>query len=719
MFSEVRLTCWNGDDIALKSVHIDGRVDGLLSTTTVTQRYRNDGGRAMEVVYAFSLARGAELLGMDVILKNRRLRAVIVDGDEARARYEEATDAQDGAILVVRDYFDLYTINIGYLEGGGEVAVEFRCAQLLRHSGRTTHLRIPCVIAPRHGSPREGGGLAAHESAKPDILAEYPLSARIVLRGRNAQAEVTYTSHECGVNMVEDGKEIVLRSGAMLDRDFSISFTGLSEKAIALSAPDGREHIMLATFRPELQTKKNPLRLKILLDCSGSMAGVGIETAKKALWSLIGSLDRGDSVSFCCFGNSVRHDIEELQAWSLKTQIKLFESINDARADMGGIKIVQALVSIFNGFEKSAAFHKIDTPPKSEGDVPPSCVLLVTNAATWNMERIIDAGASSGHRIFTLGVGSAPAESLLGELADKTGGACEIVPFSEDGSSEIANLVNKMRTSHATSMRIDWGDKPLWQSTLPLSLYDGDTVHAFASFATAPTRPPVLCWTVDGREERLALDGIERIGGDVLPRLGGARRIDNAESCDDAYDLALKYQLLREDTAMIFIHVREEEKDMEPPLVHIVPQMMAAGHGGFGVLYQCLEERKRFEKSVPMPRTLLHAFDKHASTGIDGMQAVRQTMLLVEHSELGAVLKSLAQNYELPVEQVMVVLLHWLEEVLRWSNFSLSTHSQHLLREEITSISSDPRIMTINRLEEVYPEVGLEKWGRYFGADDR
>lgn len=40
----------NGQTVALKSVHIDGRLDGLMLVVKVLQSYRNDSGKNLETV---------------------------------------------------------------------------------------------------------------------------------------------------------------------------------------------------------------------------------------------------------------------------------------------------------------------------------------------------------------------------------------------------------------------------------------------------------------------------------------------------------------------------------------------------------------------------------------------------------------------------------------------------------------------------------------------
>jgi Ca-activated chloride channel family protein len=53
----------DGTFACLQSVHIDGRLDGLLLNLKARQHYRNAGTRNLEAVYTFPLPWGATLLG--------------------------------------------------------------------------------------------------------------------------------------------------------------------------------------------------------------------------------------------------------------------------------------------------------------------------------------------------------------------------------------------------------------------------------------------------------------------------------------------------------------------------------------------------------------------------------------------------------------------------------------------------------------------------------
>lgn len=130
---------------------------------------------------------------------------------------------------------------------------------------------------------------------------------------------------------------VFLESNAVLDRDFVLNLDGLAGQSFAKIAPDSDEYMVLASFFPELPAKDAPLLLKILVDCSGSMSGNSIESAKYALGSVIKELKANDYISYSRFGSSdVRHEIRQLCVCSTETIHKLSLAVENTDADLRG-----------------------------------------------------------------------------------------------------------------------------------------------------------------------------------------------------------------------------------------------------------------------------------------------------------------------------------------------------------------------------------------------
>jgi hypothetical protein len=82
---------------------------------------------------------------------------------------------------------------------------------------------------------------------------------------------------------------------------------------------------------------------------------------------------------------------------------------------------------------------------------------------------------------FAIGVGSAPAESLLKDLAEQTGGACELVTPSESISEAVLRMTQRIRSARTSSIAIHWeGGEVLWQSKLPKQVFSDETIHVHA-----------------------------------------------------------------------------------------------------------------------------------------------------------------------------------------------------------------------------------------------
>ena len=66
MSNESAMKTIDGDNVSLKSVHIEGEVNGLLLNVTTQQHYVNKTRRNLEVVYTFPLPAHAVILGVEL-----------------------------------------------------------------------------------------------------------------------------------------------------------------------------------------------------------------------------------------------------------------------------------------------------------------------------------------------------------------------------------------------------------------------------------------------------------------------------------------------------------------------------------------------------------------------------------------------------------------------------------------------------------------------------
>ena len=104
---------------------------------------------------------------------------------------------------------------------------------------------------------------------------------------------------------------------------------------------------------------------------------------------------------------------------------------------------VQFMEADLGGTELQGALRAAMAIPSSEEAVKD--LLLITDGEVWAVEQVVDLAARSGHRLFVVAVGAAPAEGLARLLSEKTGGACEFVSPNEDIEGAIVRMFQRLR----------------------------------------------------------------------------------------------------------------------------------------------------------------------------------------------------------------------------------------------------------------------------------
>ena len=576
-------------DVVLEEVGIDAAIDDLMAAVSVCQRYRNPGTTHVEAVYTFPLPLDAVLLQFELELGDRRMAGTVIAKPDAEERYENAIAEGDAAVRLEQSQPGLYTANVGNLAPGETATVRFRYGLLLRWNGDTVRLMLPTTIAPRYGDPA-AGGLAPHQAPEYAFDAERSFRLQAAVRGALQGARWASPSHDIAVTPDTWQTVIEIARPAAMDRDVVLEARAAAAvdagDSRALLARDGGGWVVLASFRPELTDLTEPAahrNLKIVVDCSGSMSGDSIAQVRIAGERILESLRPGDLFDIVAFGSRHRALFGRETPASAANVARARRFVRGLDADMGGTEIQAAL----------RAAYRIAGEPGMTRDL-----LLITDGEVWQTRRTVDEARRSGHRIFTVGVGSSVAEPFVRALAKATGGACELVAPREDMAERIHRHFQRILAPPARTARVVW-PAPVRQ-TVPDPLpppYPGDTMHLFGSFAERPCGPVTLeLELADGRTltqrmevgpeptDEYAADGPSAVRSDVA-RMGAAQRLPAMADQSAATELAVRYQLLSEWTDYLVVHVRAEaDKATDLPSLVKVPQVLAAGWHGIGTV---------------------------------------------------------------------------------------------------------------------------------------
>ncbi|CAN1536363.1 marine_srt_targ, marine proteobacterial sortase target protein [Burkholderiaceae bacterium] len=571
-----------GAPLILKDVAITGELRGAMFEAHVRQTFSNPTETHAEVVYSFPLPWGATLLGVEVQLGQVKLNGTVVAKAQAEELYEANLSKGDAAIMLERGNDGHYVLHLGNLAPGEPCLIDMHYGQLLQFEQGGLRLAIPTVIAPRYGDAVRDGGLAPYQVPETDLLAEYGFSLTLNLYGALVNARIASPSHPISManHATDQMLTVALAKQSYLDRDFILVLDQLAQCSVATIAPDyvdEKTYVATASFSPSIpNAKAQNTAVKILVDCSGSMAGGSIQAARRALMAIVKKFNTGDKFSLSKFGSSVEHRSKSLWTTSEQSRLGAEKWIGELQADMGGTDMLDAIESTF------ALAHS-----------SPCDVLLITDGRIYGIDDMIKKAKASKHRVFSVGIGSSPSENLLRRLAVETNGACDFVAEGEAVEPAIVRMFNRLRSPAITKVSVQWpeGFTPKLLNEVDSTAFDGDTLQASAWFGKKPIGRITLLGQLAGQDTVQELGTVEinepPATSTALSRLAAAGHMQELADSTQATKLALDYQLVTEHTNFLMLHERSaEDKAPNMPDLHKVRQMLPAGWGGAGMDHQ-------------------------------------------------------------------------------------------------------------------------------------
>ena len=575
------MTGTRGEKIALCDVAVKARLTDLLSEVGITHTYRNDEAVNIEAVYTFPLPQDAVLLELEVRIGERMLNGVVVEKKAAEQRYEEAISEGDAAVMLEAIEPGLYTLNLGNLLPRETATVTYRYALLYRWAGDQLRFFLPTTIAPRYGAmPHQ-----PHQVPQASLMVENRFSLQVEISGSLGSAQFTCPSH--AVTLAKSAGKVVLsltEARAVMDRDFVLNLKAPnSTRSFVMCGADGAGVAAVASFQPFFPGLRapRPLNLAIVIDCSGSMAGDSIEQARQALDGILEALKPDDRVSMVAFGNTTKTLADTPLPCNKANLARARAFATQLQADMGGTEIGAALAATY------AALSGIEAAD----------IFLVTDGEVGDWQPVVAAAKSTGHRIFTVGVGAAVSEAFVRGLAEATGGECELVSPNEAMAERVLRHFERVRAPKARRVTLHWpqGAADLNPGAIG-ALFEGDTVIASARFDQAAIEGEVVLEieTAEGDIARQALPVGTAVaagaadGHSTVARLAAAMRLKNL-SPEAGLACALRYRLMSPWTNTLVIAERADaQKAYDLPALRQVPHTLAAGWGGAGVMHAAM-----------------------------------------------------------------------------------------------------------------------------------
>jgi Ca-activated chloride channel family protein len=404
-------------------------IDDQVATTRVEQTFRNHTERALEATYIFPVPKGASVNKFTMWIDGKEVTGELLDSKKAGQIYTDIVRrTQDPGLL---DYIgnNLFRLRVFPVPPKGDQKVTLSYTSMApQDSGLVEYIY-----------PLKTDGKAT------ETLEDFTIKATI--KSQHAVQNVYSPTHSINVSRQGD-KEVTVafdRDQAKLDKDFQL-FYSLGDKDVGLTALAHRpvsaeDGYFMMLMSPKVEMSKDytiPRDLVLVLDTSGSMHGVKMEQARKALKYCLDNLKPKDRFAVINFSTSVNRYRDTLKDAS-QEQVEDAKKWVDRLRATGGTAINDALLSALElrssdmGRSFTVVFFTDGQPTIGE-----------TN--TDKILKNVSAKNTANTRIFTFGVGDADGlnATFLDQLAEQTRAVSSYVKPQEDIEAKVSSLYKKI-----------------------------------------------------------------------------------------------------------------------------------------------------------------------------------------------------------------------------------------------------------------------------------
>lgn len=539
----------------LESVHVRASIIGRFARTAVEQTFQNPHASPLEAVHIFPLPPDGAVVEMELRCGPLVVRAECRERAEAERLFDEARSSGRRAGLLNAERRDVHTLRVTNIPPGESVSVRFVVIERLADAGGALEWRFPTVVSPRYvpGAPvsHHGDGTSADTDPVPDASRITPPlrlagGTRLALEADiiGPAASVSSSLHAVKVQM-GSAIRVAPSAKATLDRDFVLRIEPAASDArpAAIAFTDGAFTLAIVSAPAADGAARVPRDAVFVLDVSGSMSGVKMDAAKRALKAALRGLESGDRFRLIAFSSE---HCSFVSGFSLFDDVTLKEAdrwIERLEAD-GGTELLPPLLDALSG---DAAPGRLRT------------VLIVTDGEVGNDDELTRAVARHRNEalVFTIGIDTSVNEALLKRLARMGGGTCDLMTPFDDIEGRVAGLESLLAHPSAWNVLVQGGELARPE---PVVLFAGVPHSLLMSGSAESVRvtgnTAAGAWSGDAVPQRVdiplgALWARERIAW--LEDRDAASPDEHAQSKDEIVRVALAHGIVSRYTSLVAV----------------------------------------------------------------------------------------------------------------------------------------------------------------------
>jgi Ca-activated chloride channel family protein len=572
-------------DFPLEHTDVRTEISGFLASTVVRQTFTNPYPDVIEAVYVFPLPTSAAVNDFLMEIGDRRIRGIIRPREEAQRLYEEARARGQTASLLTQERDNVFTQNVANIEAGGEVVIHITYFHTLAYEKGTYEYVFPMVVGPRY-TPG-GGGTTPNTDEVPDasrvtppVLREgersgHDISVLVDVDAGTPIREVSVPTHDVHIEHVGLTRSIVRLSEAdsIPNRDFIVRYRVAGDApGVGILAHRGESGgfftLMLVPQLDPRDADVTPREVTFILDTSGSMEGIPLETSKAVVRRALRTLRPGDRFNIIRFAGDTEMLFPAPVENSEENVRKGMDYLEGMRG-AGGTEMIRGL----------------DAYLQTARD--PACIRIVcflTDGFVTNDDGILRMVKEEGQdaRWFAFGIGSSVNRYLIGGIGKYGNGAAHfVIPRDEDHAEKAAaTFQERIDAPVLVDIAVDYGDLPIadvYPERIP-DLFTGQPIVLKGRYTKAAEGTIRVIGRVGDRTVTIPVDvelaGVER-RNEALGPVWARQRIadlsgdlisnpDDEDVIQRITNLALEFRLVSAYTSFVAVNADRIVGDGKP-----------------------------------------------------------------------------------------------------------------------------------------------------------
>src|SRR5262245_6780219 len=466
----------------LKHTDVRAEVSGFVARVTLTQEFHNPTEEKIEAVYLFPLPPRSAVDQLTMDVGGQVIRGEVKRRADAQRLFAQARTEGRVAALLDQERPNLFTQSVTNILPGNTVKVMISYVEALPYENGVYEFTFPMVVGPRYipGEPKPGAEPAGEDQQQsPAGTDQVPDAARLrppripdgMRPGHDISLELTLDTgvpleqikaelHEIDVDRNGHHQAVVrLKDKDVIpDRDFTLRFGvgGLQIADAALAHRDVRGGYFTLMLQPPNRFSAEdvtPKELVFVLDTSGSMSGLPLETAKRVMELALEGLYEHDAFNLITFAGDT-HILFDKPVPATKENLRKARQLLEGKQGGGGTEMMKAI---------RAALADTDAQDHIR------IVCFLTDGEVGNdMEIINEVMRHPKARVFSFGIGNSVNRFLLDKMAEHGRGEAEYVFLNRGARNDAATAAvaaqrfyERVRSPLLTDISVDWNGLPV------------------------------------------------------------------------------------------------------------------------------------------------------------------------------------------------------------------------------------------------------------------